>query len=150
MVNTGEEQSGCVIKLRPGELLGKTPEHNVLHLAHAVIRSVMKGSEILSDEALKEIIESEEELNDLFLRLYRDAMPQCRTEIRYRQRRQELDTLPTEELQRQYDQIGRARQQAIALDVYDEDDDWLYASPPKDSAEHIIYELLGERKKDTV
>ncbi len=101
----------------------------------------------LTDEELKKIIAHKGEISRYLDGLSRFATSGAERETRYRARKIELGKLDTKELRRRSDEMGRSRGQAMRDDTYDELPDEFFESPPKDSDEHIVYELLEERKK---
>jgi hypothetical protein len=137
------EPKGAEVKFDCGE--------NILRLAQLVVRNTLekpaKGFSILTDEELDQIMYAEEPLNAIFARLHQDGLLLCHTEKRYRERKQELSALSEEELLDKATEIGwDSEWQGNTCDpgVGDPSTEL----PPKDSYQHIIEEILAERRAD--
>jgi hypothetical protein len=101
----------------------------------------------LTDEELTEINQNGRDVSRFFSGLEAFASYGVKNEMHYRSRKKELDTLPTDELDRQYDALTSSRADRIAADTYDDEDDSLYEAPAFYSDECILRELLEDRKK---
>ena len=101
----------------------------------------------LTDEELDQIIEAEKETSSFLLRCFRFAQTGVAQEKRYRTRWKELDELSTEELKDRAGAIASRRANILEADTHDDLDDSLFESPPIDSDEYIICELLKEREE---
>lgn len=106
------------------------------------------GSKGLTDEELSLVFSVDRErLQRVLDDIDNYSLRWCEGLLRYRRRRRDLEGLSTEELRNLYSPIAEARSRAIAADTYDTADDSLYESPPVDSDEHILRELLEERRQ---
>ena len=118
-------------------------------LAKAV--TAKAGSRDLTNEELSLVFSvNREGIQRILSDMEHYSLSWCEAQLRYRQRRKELGGFPTEELRNRYDRIASARSRAIAADEFDTADDSLYESPPIDSDEHILWELLEERRLEEV
>ena len=103
----------------------------------------------LMDEEIDQIIRQKEEICRYLDGCNRFASSGAEKVRRYRRRKLQLDKLSTEELKEQMREMNRGRGEIFAADENDELDDSFFEAPPIDSDEHIIYELLEERKTKT-
>ena len=102
----------------------------------------------ISEEDIDRLLAQEEELGRELYQLWR-SFPWAIKEVkRYRARKAELSTTDTEMLQAQLRHLGARRSRAMDEDVNDELPDSFFESPPMDSDEHIIPEILRERGVD--
>lgn len=103
----------------------------------------------LTEEELREIIAHGREVASFFLGYARFPGDTALRLLRYRRRRTEFEKLETGELERMLQQIHRER--ATVIESYGDNDDDLddsfFEAPPIDSDQHILYEILEERKK---
>ncbi|OGG36814.1 hypothetical protein A2110_01265 [Candidatus Jorgensenbacteria bacterium GWA1_54_12] len=106
---------------------------------------LLVGPENLTDKEIARLLENEDMLKDCAYRAWCNFPHGVNAVKRYRARMKELSALSTEKLQAMRESIARERSRTLAADVNDELDDSFYASPPLDSDEHIIYELLKAR-----
>lgn len=104
----------------------------------------------LNKGQLTRLLAAQQELEEL-LRSRSRAFPGFFSSVlQYHQRKEELGQLTTEELEKMLQAIRRTQQAFYASRVGEgtEDDigDSFFESPPVDSDEHILSELLRERK----
>ena len=104
----------------------------------------------LSDRQLDEIITHGDEIFRYLDGVSSFARSGAAREKRYRARKLELAKLPDEELQRMSRLMSEERGRVLQDDEHDELPDSFFEAPPKDSDEHIIHELLEERRKAEV
>lgn len=100
----------------------------------------------LTDDELKQISDAQEEVSRYLYERWLHVSSLIQREIAARQRRKKLKELPTEDLERMHKHCLEIRSRAMAEDVDDEGPDSLYEAPTFDSEEHILYEILKERK----
>ena len=101
----------------------------------------------LTDEELDQVIASSK---DIWIYLsYRQNFVYTGAERvkRYRLRRAELNKLPTQKLEQMGDEINQERSAILAADFDDDLPDSFFEAPPINSDEHIVHELLEERRK---
>ena len=103
----------------------------------------------LTDEELDGIITQKDAIEIYLFRVSNFASYGAEKEKRYRRRKQQLNKLSTEELERMWNGISVGRLAFLATDVNDELPDSAYEAPPKESDEHIVYELLEERRRNS-
>lgn len=131
----------------PGQRPCELEEERLAGLAALVIKaSGLRGTKALSREELEAIHSSSEQLGELLRRAFFSGLEWCLQRFRYLKRKEELSLLSTEEISARYERIVEAIGRAIAADVNDEAGDSLYEPPPIDSYEHILDELLEERR----
>jgi len=110
------------------------------------IMLLLTDSDSWSDEQITALLANQEEIGHTLYRLYRSFPHHVEQVQRYRAKKKELSVLPTEELLKREQAISKRRAAIIEEDYADELPDSFYESPPIDSDEHIIYEILKERK----
>lgn len=121
-------------------------ENDTVSLVQLVLRADVDGIETLSDAELASIEGKREEISNYLYRVWFDGMNSVSREIRYRERRQELGNIHTEELQDKAEDIKRWRSRELSEDWNDDLPDSFFEAPRKDSDEHIITEILVERR----
>jgi hypothetical protein len=109
---------------------------------------LLKDPLSLTEEEINEILKIKEFIG-FHLRSISSRFPSdWQMALRHHQRKEELSKLPTEELQKIEKNI-RERRVAVLGSLSDREEeeigDSFFESPPIDSDEHIVYELLKER-----
>lgn len=115
---------------------------------HDLFSLLLKPREELTDEEITILLTNAPELKDRIFQLWH-SFPHAIEEVRrYRTRRSELEKLTTAELKEMSQEINQRR--AAYLSAHDEEDieDSFFESPPLDSKEHIIYEILRGREAE--
>ena len=103
----------------------------------------------LTDEELDCIINQGGEIGRYLSQVSNFASYGAEKEKRYRRRKQKLNESSTEELKQMWKEISADRSAFLATDVNDELPDSAYEAPPKESDEHIVYEILQERRRNS-
>lgn len=100
----------------------------------------------IPDEKILALLNAQEPIQKVINRLDRDFPFVLEQILRFRKKKEEIDKLSTVELQAKYRETNRRRAVFIAADEDDSLDDSCFEAPRIDSEEHIIYEILRERK----
>lgn len=98
----------------------------------------------LTIEQIEEILAAKKQLREELFNHYSCFPSEWERALRARKRKSELSKLSTEELKKMIEEVARF---LASLSDADEDDlcDSAFESPPSDSDEHIIHEILQER-----
>ncbi|MBI1984884.1 MAG: hypothetical protein HYS60_02105 [Candidatus Wildermuthbacteria bacterium] len=101
----------------------------------------------LDDVQIKRLLGAKEVLYDFLVRRHQQFPGYLVMIQRYRARKRELGELPTERLQELQEEIRKQRKSFYSSKNEEDIGDSFFESPPIDSDEHILYELLRERGK---
>lgn len=100
----------------------------------------------LPEEKILSLLKAKDQISDEITLISRGFPYVLKQILRYREKKQELNKLSTEELLSMYSRTNKERTAILAADVDDKLGDSFFEAPSIDSEEHIVYELLKERK----
>jgi len=105
---------------------------------------LFEDPETLSDAQIKFLLEEEEELRSLTYSVFVQFPERWKRVENYRNKKKELSRLSKEELKEKMERIMDHRSHILRTVSDDELSDSFFESPPLDSDENIIYELIKE------